>query len=265
MTQRSQAVLGREIGETAFGLDAEGYHAARLPYPAELYDELFSRVRPSPDILEIGAGTGLVTQALLARDVQTVTAVEPDHALATFTARRLADPRLTLIESPFQKARIEGLFDLIVCAAAFHWLDPAEALAKIKRLTRPGGLWAMWWHSYRNPGMGDPLADLISPLLQDIALPPSDSLERHYSLDQDLHRRMLRDAGFGSVEYRLYRSERELTTDAVISLYKSYSFVRLLPANRKEQLLESIADLVESQFGGSAPNLVITPLYFARP
>ena len=263
MSALLQLSLGRKAGEVAFGLDAEGYHAARLPYPDELYDELFSRLNASAKVVEIGPGTGLVTQALLSRDVAGVTAVEPDPALAAFTARRLDDPRLTMIEASFEDARIEGQFDLVACAAAFHWLDAKTALAKAKALLKPGGLWAMWWHSYRNPGLGDALADLTSPLLRNIPMPPSWTAEQHYSLDEELHRRVLAEAGFGTVEHRLYRSERELTTDAVVQLYKSYSFVRLLPDDQRARLLDDLAELVEKRFGGRAPNLVLTPLYFA--
>lgn len=264
MSDKSNLSLDRSVGGVAFGLDAEGYHAARLPYPEELYDELFSRIPPRARVLEIGAGTGLVTQALLARDVRNVIAVEPDAALAAFVRRRLPDGRLSVLRGAFPEVEIAGRFDLIACAAAFHWLEPNRALARVKANLATGGLWAMWWHSYRNPGMGDALADEISPLLRDIALPPSGSVEVHYSLDEQMHRQVLAQAGFGSVEYRLYESKRELTTDAVLSLYKSYSFVRVLPPDRKAQFLDSLCELVEKRFGGRAPNLVLTPLYFAK-
>lgn len=264
MPEHLNPSLDREVGGVAFGLDAEGYHAARLPYPDELYDELFGRVPKLAQVLEIGAGTGLVTQALLARDVSQVTAVEPNRALAAFTRRRIKDDRLSMILGAFPQIAIPGEFDLIVCAAAFHWMDPHQALARVKEKLASGGLWAMWWHSYRNPGMGDALADEISPLLRDIALPPSASLERHYSLDENVYRKLLAEAGFGTVEYRLYESRRELTTEAVIALYKSYSFVRVLPHDRRAMLLDSLGDLVEKRFGGRAPNLVLTPLYFAK-
>jgi SAM-dependent methyltransferase len=263
LADRWNLALDREVGEFAFGLDPEGYHAARLPYPAELYDELFGRTPERADVLEIGVGTGLVTQELLSRDVSSVTAIEPNHALAAFTARRLNDPRLTILEATFPAVSVKGPFHLIACAAAFHWMEPYAALAKVRELLERGGLWAMWWHTYRNPGMGDELADQISPLLRDIPLPPSTDLHRHYSLDQRMHRQMLTDAGFGCIEYRLFRSERELTTEGVVALYKSYSFVRLLTPDHRTELLDAIAELVEKRFGGRAPNLVLTPLYFA--
>lgn len=263
MPNAPQLSLERKAGEIAFGLDAEGYHSARLPYPNELYDEIFNRLSPRPDVLEIGAGTGIVTQALLSRDVSSVTAIEPHPALASFTKRRLDDPRLKLVQASFPDQPVDGQFDLIACAAAFHWLEPTLALAKARQLLIPGGRWAMWWHSYRNPGMGDELADQVSPLLKDIALPPSATLDHHYSLDEAMHRHVLFEAGFSGIEFRLYRSQRELTTEAVVALYKSYSFVRLLSADRRAALLDSLADLVELRFGGRAPNLVLTPLYFA--
>ncbi len=263
MPDSDQAFLGRDVGGAAFGIDALGYHRARLAYPDALYDELFDRLPDNPSVLELGAGSGLVTEALLARNPRKLVAVEPDRALVEFTKHRLSNPKLTMVASPFEEAPITGQFDLIACAAAFHWMEPVSALSRVKTLLGPNGLWAMWWHSYRNPGKGDDFADQITPLLRDIALPPSDTLLRHYSLDEEFHRKTLKEAGFQSIEYRLYTQERELTTEQVIALYDSYSYVRVLPPKRRTRLLGSIAEIVEGNFGGRVPNLVLTPLYFA--
>ena len=261
MTSTAQS-LARDVGSVAFGIDAQGYHIARLPYPDALYDELFSRLAPHPAILEIGAGTGLVTQTLLARKPKHVTAVEPDPALVRFTLQRLGDAGLTMVTGAFPHVVLAGQFDLIVCAAAFHWMKPDAALRRVKELLAPAGVWAMWWHSYCNPGRGDPLADEVMPLLDGIPLPPSWSANGHIGLDEPLHRGILEQAGFQSVEHRLYRSERELTSGEVIALYESFSFVRLLPRERKARLLQELAEVVEKRFGGRAPNLVLTALYF---
>lgn len=261
--ETGQRFLDREVGGAAFGLDAAGYHQGRLAYPGALYDELFSRLPANPSVLEIGAGSGLVTQSILKRDPSRVVAVEPDPALVAFTVRRLSDPRLTMVTASFPDADVSGEFDLIACAAAFHWMEPGAAFARVRQLLAPTGVWAMWWHSYRNPGQGDELADLITPLLREIALPPSDTLLRHYSLDEEHHRESLVRAGFHDIQYRLYSQERKLTTEQVVALYQSYSYVRLLPDERKATLIEEITNIVVNRFGGLAPNLVLTPLYFA--
>ena len=258
------AQLSREAGRFAFGTDAVGYHQARTGYPPELYDHVFVDLPDKPDILEIGAGTGLVTEEFLRRDPRSILIVEPDAALARFTADRLADPRLDFLVAPFPDVQVDGHFDLIACAAAFHWMEPAPALKRVRQLLRPSGIWAVWWNSYRNAGRGDPLADAISPLLDGVALPPSDTIDRHYSLDEEFHRKLLLDAGFSYVEHHCYRTERELTTAQVVKLFASYSYIRALSADRRERFLGSLADLVDSQFGGLAPNLILTSMYLAR-
>ena len=256
--------LSRESGRAAFGTDAVGYHNARSGYPAALYDRLFNNVPPQARVMEIGAGTGLVTEELVSRNIRTLTVVEPDPALVRFMESRLVDPRLAFVTAAFPDAAIDGPFDLIACAAAFHWMEPVAALARVRQLLAPGGTWAMWWNSYRNAGKGDALSDAVTPLLVGVILPPSDSLDGHYSLDEALHRRTLADAGFGTVDYILYRTERELSTSQVIALYQSYSYIRLLEEDRRARFLDGLADIVETRFGGLAPNLILTPFYLAR-
>ena len=161
--------MARDSGPALFGMDAAGYHAGRIGYPAALYDALYARIAARPAILEIGAGTGLVTEELLARDPAALVVVEPAAELVAYMRGRLPDPRITFVEASFPDAPVEGPFGLIVCAAAFHWMEPHAALARVKQRLNPGGVWAMWWNSYRNAGGGDPLADAITPLLQGIA------------------------------------------------------------------------------------------------
>jgi len=256
--------LPQSAGRSAFGSDAAGYHAGRIGYPDDLFDGLFARCAPRPDILEIGAGTGLATEGLWRCKPHSLTALEPDAALIDFLRVRFADQPLKTITSGFIEADIDGVFDLITCAAAFHWMDAKTALAKIMTLLRPKGIWAMWWNSYLNPGIGDPLAEAIFPLLDGVALPPSVRRHGHYSLDVDHHHALLTEAGFADIQHQIYRRERHLSVAEVTALYASYSFVRALPEAERARLLGKIGALVEHDFGGSAPNIVLTACYSAR-
>ena len=257
------AQLSRVAGQRTFGTDAAGYHAGRIGYPEELFDSIFARVGANPRILEIGPGTGLATQSLLARNPAELVVVESDPALVEYLGDRFADPRLTWVNAGFPDVSVEGPFDLIVCAAAFHWLEPQPALARIRQLLRPGGVWAMWWNAYRNPDRGDALAQAITPLLRDISLPPSEGPTGHYSLDVDLQTETLRAAGFSEIQHAQFRRERNLSTAEVRALYASYSYVRALPEAQRANLLDSISELVADGFGGRALNVVMTALYSA--
>ncbi|MEO5494969.1 MAG: class I SAM-dependent methyltransferase [Sphingomonas sp.] len=257
--------LARETGRAVFGVDPAGYHSARLDYPAELYDLILDRAESEHlrAIAEIGPGTGLATQHLLPSASERYVAIEPDPALADYLRNAFSDDVFEVVKADFVAAPLEGQFDLIAAASVFHWLDPDAALARIRTLLRPGGRVAIWWNAYRNPGIGDPFADATMPLLDGIDLPPSESMRGHYSLDAELHVSRLRGAGLVDVEQRLFRRERMLSAVDVRALYSSYSFVRALPAERRTALLDSLASLVDDQFGGTAPNVVLTALYFA--
>ncbi len=94
------------------------------------------------DVLEIGAGPGLVTDLLVAR-AAAVTAVEIDAHLASALRARL--PQVDVITGdatalPLPDAR----FSAAACFTMLHHIpDPADqdrALAEIARVLRPGGL-----------------------------------------------------------------------------------------------------------------------------
>lgn len=262
----TDGVMNRSEGRDVFGRDAAGYDVARLGYPAELYDAIAARSGGSfagLSVLEIGPGTGLVTRELMARGVGRLVAVESDPALARQLSGFVGgDERLDVINAPFEDAALgPGRFDVVCAAAAFHWLDIAPSLAKVHAALASGGTLALWWNSYRNPHHGDPFAAAVVPLLAGLRFPPFQSADQHGSLDEAYWRGELTGAGFGSIEHRLIRNERTLTTAEARALFATYSFIRLLDAPQRERLLDAIASVADRQFGGVVPNVVLTASY----
>ena len=257
--------LARTIGRSVFGADVAGYDAARIGYPRELYDAGAARCgnRTGLSILEIGPGTGLATRDLLGLDPRRLVAVEADGALAAHLAETIDDPRLHVVEHGFVDAPVAGRFDLACAAAAFHWLEPVAAFARLRQLLLPGATLALWWNVYRQAGADDPFADAVTPLLSDIALPPSEGPAGHYSLDVELHRADIGAAGFIDFTPLLFRRERMLETAQIRALYASYSHIRSLAPDRREALLDAICALADTRFGGAVPNVTLTPLYLA--
>ena len=255
--------LSPSTGQSIFGEDVLGYHRARLDYPDELYSAITSRFPANriEAIGEIGPGTGIATAQLQRFAPSRFTAFEPDGALAAHL--RSTFPAIDVVESDFVSTDVEGGFDLIVAAASFHWLDPERALAKILRLLRSGGSVALWWNVYREAGIDDPFAEAVLPLLETVALPPSEGATGHYAFDWKLHFARLAVAGFVDLNYRVVRRERALTAQMARDLYASFSFVRALALPRREALLNAIAAIVDDRFGGVAPSIVMTPFYLA--
>jgi len=257
--------LARVAGRFLFGKDAAGYHAARLDYPNELFQRIFDLTgRAGIAMLEIGAGTGLATAALLDARPSRLVVVEPDPALAAFLRGRFAGDGVDIVEVGIEDIEVDERFDLVAAATSFHWLDPKAALERARALLRPGGHIAIWWNVYRQPGIGDPFADRIVPLLKGMDLPMSETATGHYSLDTALHRAQFAEAGFEMAAEHVFRRERSLSASEARALYSSHSWVRALAPDRREALLAALERIVEEDFGGSAPNIVLTPLYVAR-
>lgn len=249
------------VGRSIFGVDAEGYHRARPGYPEALYAKIAEGSPGLGAIAEIGPGTGIATEALARWAPDRFVAFEPDTVLAAYLRGRF--PTLEVVNDDFAAADVPGGFDLIAAASCFHWLHAPAALAQARRFLRPGGTLALWWNVYRQAGIGAPFAEAVLPLLHGTEMPPSEAATGHYALDEALHREQLGTAGFSVVRHHVFRRERNLSPAEARALYASFSMVRILPDRDRTALLDAIEAIVSERFAGSAPNVVLTPLYLA--
>lgn len=94
-------------------------------------------------ILEVGCGTGLLTQALRQRLPQaTIVATDLSPAMLRACRARLPeDDRLLLLAADAVQPVVAGGFDLVCSSLALQWLgDPEASLAALARLLAPGGI-----------------------------------------------------------------------------------------------------------------------------
>lgn len=126
----------------SFGAVADAYDRGRPSYPREAAAWLAGT--DACTVLEVGAGTGKLTRALvdLGHDVH---ATEPDPALLEILKRDLPD--VPVSESPAEELPLpDASVDVVVAAQSFHWFDHERALPEIARVLRPGGRLALVWN-----------------------------------------------------------------------------------------------------------------------
>ena len=145
---------------TSFGSVAADYAALRPGYPADVVPFLLGE-RPRR-VLELGAGTGLFTDVLLAAGHE-VLAVDLSAPMLDQLRSRL--PQVATTVGGAEAVPLpDGDVDAVVAGQAAHWFEPAPAAAELRRVLRPGGVVGFVWNTRdeRVPwvrALGEVLAD----------------------------------------------------------------------------------------------------------
>ncbi|MEZ4241966.1 MAG: class I SAM-dependent methyltransferase [Myxococcota bacterium] len=124
-----------------FTATVDRYDRYRPDYPEALVDAL-SDLAVGAAVVELGAGTGILSRQLAARGLS-VTAVEPNEAMRTAGAAHADSSGVRWVAGSAEQTGLAAASaDLVVGAQAFHWFDLDRALPEIDRLLVPGA-WAV--------------------------------------------------------------------------------------------------------------------------
>jgi ubiquinone/menaquinone biosynthesis C-methylase UbiE len=126
----------------SFGGVAEAYDRGRPSYPRDAAAWLTS-AEPLT-VLELGAGTGKLTEQLVALG-HDVHATDPDPAMLDILRERL--PGVRAAEAVAEEIPgADSAYDVVVGAQCFHWFDQERALPEIARVLKPGGSLSLVWN-----------------------------------------------------------------------------------------------------------------------
>lgn len=248
-----------------FDEDAPLYDRARPPYPPRAVADLIrdARLGLGARVLEIGCGTGILTEALAARGLN-VTAVEIGERMAAVARRRLATyPDVEIAVCAFEEFDLPPeRFDLVVAATSFHWVDPAVRVEKSADALRPGGALAILQTNDVAGEDGRFVAESQDCYLRydpdakpGFRLPTPEELPREMA-ELDCSPR------FARVTLRRYLWERTYFAAAYRDLLRTYSAIRAL-GEPGERLADCVESLVGARFGGSVTKQFLTELRIA--
>ncbi len=211
-------------------------------------------------VLDVGAGTGIASRQLIARGAELV-ALEPDPRMAEIAAEHGVPVEVATFEDWDDAGRT---FDVVLFAQSFHWVDPAAALPKIRRLLAPGGRLALAWNRLFpvQPSRADfaevyrDFLDAASPLVTGTLTGGTGSGMDSADVVTDLE-----GAGF-VVQLLTYERGEQYTRDQWLDLVFTYSNHLVLPADRAAELRARLAAVIGDggvQVGGDTLLIVAQP------
>jgi SAM-dependent methyltransferase len=255
-------MTAERVQARVFGEVADEYDRIRPGYPAALVDDVLTYVQNGDaPALEVGAGTGKATVAFAQRGV-TITAVEPDEAMAAVLARRvLGQTNVTVTVSSFEDYTPSRPFGLLFSAQAWHWTEPAVRWQRAAAALAPGGALALFWNNDR-PADSNVMDTVLeahreyAPGIVPDTEPLSGAALAAAWPRTDLDMR----PEFGELSERLYQSQWTLSTVDYLAYLSTQSAYRMLDDGARAELFKAIRDLLGEKVSLS----VETALYLAR-
>jgi hypothetical protein len=124
----------------------------------------------------------------------------------------------------------------------------------------------MWWNVFGDPEREDRFHEATRELLQSLAFSPSGAPNAiPFALDRTARLRDIAASGLLSlVHVEVLRWSITLNAEQVRSLYSTFSQFQLLPPAERAALLDRLADVAETQFGGAVERNMTTPVYIAK-
>jgi SAM-dependent methyltransferase len=227
---------------SSFGTAAVAYAEHRPDYAQAALHWALERA-PGRRVLDLGAGTGKLTAALLALGGEVI-AVEPDPAMLTELRRAL--PAVRALPGSAESVPLpDASVDAVLAGNAMHWFDMDVAGPEIARVLAPGGMLAGLWN------VVDDRVDWVAGLARvsgSAAIGPRDTPMSWRAETTDMH---LPTTGvapqFGSPEQAEFPHGQRRTADSLVATLATRAGMLVMPEQEREATLERIRAFLASR------------------
>ena len=226
--------------------DASTYDRASEPQQEWASDVLarLTGIAPDATVLDVGCGTGRVTEALLALVPRgRVLALDASQEMVELARRRLGD-RATVWRQDVLDLELEEPVDAVMSTAALHWVGDHDRLwARLARALRPGGVLEAQCGGQGNIAR---VREVIETVARDVAPELAGWSPWVFAGPQETERR-LRDTGFSSIRCWLQeRPTQPQDVDAFVRTSILPAHLDRLPEERRERFAAAVVARVRA-------------------
>lgn len=221
------------VAAGGFASAAPTYARIRPIYAREVIGAVKDRTARGGRVLDVGAGTGILSGQLRRAGLEVV-AVEPVPEMLVQLRRTLPD--VATLRGVAESLPVRtGSIDTVTVGEAFHWFRAAPAVADARRVLRAGGTFALVWN--RRDDTVDWVADYDRAVLSERPA------GRPYRRDPDLAGTVEAIGGFGPHQLVRVPNPRPCSARDLVDRAASTSFVADAAPDERERVLERVREL----------------------
>jgi MOSC domain-containing protein YiiM/SAM-dependent methyltransferase len=249
-----------ETAATGFAAGADAYERGRPEYSAEAIAKLIEalRIGPGTRVLDLAAGTGKLTRALLPSGAEIV-GVEP---IPEMRAKLEASaPGVEAIDGTAERIPLPNhSVDAVVVGQAFHWFDGVRATSEIRRVLRPGGAVGLIWQS-RDPRR--PWIERLNEIIDAAAA-------GHPRFREDSWREAFDTmALFEPLQKATFEHVQRGSVETIVDRVASISYVAAMPDERRLSVLGQVRELLQTHPDTAGSDVIELPyradVFWAHP
>jgi SAM-dependent methyltransferase len=189
--------------------------------------------------------------------------VEADERMAAFAR----DSGIPVETGYFEDWQPRGrIFDLVICAQAWWWLDLPAALSKIAEVLAPGGRLGIFWNvGAREDELALALRDIYDRAAAEAARVGAERVREPMlpaAYEPDPRQDIQTDERFRDIEALRWEWVRRYTRDEWLAAAATFGDVIALPREQREDLLAEVGAAIDKH-GGAREVSVVTALVTA--
>ena len=229
-----------DVAAQGFERGAECYEQARPSYPEDALRSISDLYTEVDVIVDLGAGTGKLTQLLSLFNAREIIAIEPVKAMREkltkiSTIHQILDGTAEKIPLP------DNSVDIIFCAQAFHWFANHRALSEIHRVLKSNGLFVLIWNELESRD-DQAWQDLLSYIdsFTSSTTPRYKTMQWKECFENQTF--------FSSLEHRQWNNNQRVTREMLINRVLSTSFISILSNEQQENIRVELGQRFDTIF-----------------